>query len=71
MISPILDEIADEYAGRLTVAKVNIDENPTTPSLFNIRSIPTLMLFKQGTIAAQKLGAVSKSQLKAFIDSAL
>jgi len=71
MIAPILDEIADEYAGRLKVAKVNIDENPATPPRFNIRGIPTLILFKEGTVAAQKVGAVSKSQLTAFIDSTI
>jgi len=70
-IAPILDEIADEYAGRLKVAKVNIDENLATPPRFNIRGIPTLILFKGGSVAAQKVGAVSKSQLMAFIDSAL
>lgn len=71
MIAPILDEIASEYAGRLQVAKINIDENPATPPRFNIRGIPTLILFKEGAVAAQKVGAVSKSQLTAFIDSAL
>ncbi len=71
MIAPLLDEAADEYADRLTVAKLNIDENPNTPPKFGIRSIPTLMLFKDGTVQAQKLGAMSKSQLKEFLDSNL
>jgi thioredoxin 1 len=71
MIAPILDEIAEEYAGRLKVAKLNIDENPITPPKFGIRGIPTLMLFKNGNVEATKVGAVSKSQLTAFIDSNL
>ena len=69
MIAPILDEIAEEYDGRLKVAKLNIDENPNTPPKFGIRGIPTLMLFKNGEVEATKVGAVSKSQLTAFIDS--
>ncbi|MDX9739854.1 MAG: thioredoxin TrxA [Gammaproteobacteria bacterium] len=68
MIAPILDEIADQYAGRLTVAKLNIDDNPATPPRYGIRGIPTLMLFKNGNVEATKVGAVSKSQLAAFID---
>ncbi len=71
MIAPILDEIATEYAGKLKVAKLNIDENPVTPPKFGIRGIPTLMLFKGGKVEATKVGAVSKSQLTAFIDSNL
>ncbi len=71
MIAPILDEIADEYDGKLKVAKLNIDENPNTPPKFGIRGIPTLMLFKSGNVEATKVGAVSKSQLTAFIDSNL
>lgn len=71
MIAPILDEIANEYAGRLKVAKLNIDENPVTPPKFGIRGIPTLMIFKGGNVEATKVGAVSKSQLTAFIDSNL
>jgi thioredoxin 1 len=71
MIAPILDEIADEYTGRLKVAKLNIDENPNTPPKYGIRGIPTLMLFKGGNVEATKVGAVSKSQLTAFIDSNL
>ena len=69
MIAPILDEIAKEYAGRLSVTKLNVDENQQTPQKFGIRGIPTLMLFKNGNIEATKVGAVSKSQLAAFIDS--
>lgn len=69
MIAPILDEIAKEYAGRLKVAKLNIDENQATPPKYGIRGIPTLMLFKNGNIEATKVGALSKSQLTAFIDS--
>lgn len=71
MIAPILDEIAEEYAGKLKVAKLNIDENPNTPPKYGIRGIPTLMLFKDGNVEATKVGAVSKSQLTAFIDSNL
>lgn len=71
MIAPILDEIADEYAGRVKIAKLNIDENPNTPPRYGIRGIPTLMLFKDGEVEATKVGAVSKSQLTAFIDSNL
>jgi len=71
MIAPILDEIAEEYGDRLKVAKLNIDENPNTPPKYGIRGIPTLMLFKDGQVEATKVGAVSKSQLTAFIDSNL
>lgn len=71
MIAPVLDEIAAEYAGRLKVAKLNIDDNPATPSRYGIRGIPTLMLFRDGEVEATKVGAVSKSQLTAFIDSNL
>lgn len=69
MIAPILDEIADEYEGRVKIAKLNIDENPATPPKYGIRGIPTLMLFKGGNVEATKVGAVSKSQLTAFLDS--
>jgi len=71
MIAPVLDEIADEYEGKIRVAKLNIDENPNTPPRYGIRGIPTLMLFKEGEVEATKVGAVSKSQLTAFIDSNL
>jgi thioredoxin 1 len=70
-IAPILDDVAKDYAGRLTVAKLDIDANPGTPAKYGIRGIPTLILFKDGEIAAQKVGALSKSQLTAFIDSHL
>ncbi len=70
-IAPILDDIASEYAGKLTVAKINIDENEATPAKFGIRSIPTLMLFKNGEVVATKVGMTSKAQLLAFIDSHL
>lgn len=71
MIAPILDEVAKEYDGKLKVAKLNIDENQETPAKYGIRGIPTLMLFKNGNIEATKVGALSKSQLAAFIDSHL
>jgi thioredoxin 1 len=71
MIAPILDEVATEYAGRLRVAKINIDENPHTPPKFGIRGIPTLMLFKNGSVEAQKVGALSKRQLTEFLDQHL
>jgi thioredoxin 1 len=69
MIAPILDEISREYQGRLKVAKLNIDDNQQTPPKYGIRGIPTLMLFKNGNVEATKVGALSKSQLTAFIDS--
>ena len=69
MIAPILDEVAKEYAGKLKVAKLNIDDNAATPPKYGIRGIPTLMLFKNGSVEATKVGALSKSQLSAFIDS--
>lgn len=68
-IAPILDDVAKDYAGRLKVAKLNVDENQRTPPMYQIRGIPTLMLFKDGALAATKVGALSKSQLTAFIDS--
>ncbi|HET9578620.1 MAG TPA: thioredoxin TrxA [Usitatibacter sp.] len=69
MIAPALDQIASEYQGRLKVAKLNIDENQATPPKYGIRGIPTLMLFKNGNVEATKVGALSKTQLAAFIDS--
>ena len=71
MIAPLLDEIAGEYKGRLKVAKLNIDQNNRTPPTFGIRGIPTLLLFKNGEVEATKVGALSKSQLVAFVDSNL
>jgi len=68
MIAPVLDDIATEYNGKLTIAKLNIDENQETPAKHGVRGIPTLMLFKDGEVAATKVGALSKSQLAAFID---
>ena len=69
MIAPILDELAGSYADRVKIAKINIDENPQTPPKYGIRGIPTLILFKDGSVEATKVGALSKSQLTAFIDS--
>jgi thioredoxin 1 len=69
MIEPILDYISKEYSGRLKVSKLNIDDNQQTPPKYGIRGIPTLMLFKNGNVEATKVGALSKSQLTAFIDS--
>jgi len=71
MIAPVLEDMAKEYAGRLTVAKLDIDANPGITSQFGIRGIPTLILFKEGKPHAQKVGALSKSQLAAFVDSNL
>jgi thioredoxin 1 len=71
MIAPLLDEAADDFADRMTVVKLNIDENPNIPNKFGIRSIPTLMLFKDGAVQAQKLGAMSKKQLTEFLETNL
>lgn len=71
MIAPILDDIAKSYEGRLKVAKINIDDNAATPQKFGVRGIPTLMLFKNGELESTKVGAISKSQLTAFLDSHL
>lgn len=71
MIAPLLDSIADDYKDKLTVVKLNIDENPQTPPKYNVRGIPTLLLFRNGTVAAQQVGAVSKAQLESFLDSHL
>lgn len=70
-IAPVLDEIASEYAGKLKIAKLNIDENPGTPPKYGVRGIPTLMIFKGGEVQATKVGALSKSQLTAFIDQSI
>jgi thioredoxin 1 len=71
MIAPILEEVSADYAGKLTIAKINIDDNPATPAKFGVRGIPTLMIFINGNIEATKVGALSKSQLTAFIDSTI
>ncbi|MFN3736655.1 thioredoxin TrxA [Hydrogenophaga sp.] len=71
MIAPILDEVAGAYNGKLQVAKMNVDENRDVPAKFGIRGIPTLMLFKDGQLAATKVGALSKAQLTAFIDASI
>ena len=70
-IAPVLDEIASEYAGKLKIAKLNIDENPGTPPKYGVRGIPTLMIFKGGEVQATNVGALSKSQLTAFIDKSI
>lgn len=71
MIAPLLDDAAKEYEGRVIIAKLNVDDNPDTAARFGIRGIPTLMLFKDGKAAATKVGALSKSQLKSFLDESL
>jgi thioredoxin 1 len=71
MIAPVLEEVADAYRGKIRIVKLNVDDNQTTAAKFNIRSIPTLMLFNHGSVAAQKIGAVSKSQLVNFLDGQL
>ncbi|MCW7540800.1 thioredoxin TrxA [Aquabacterium sp. A7-Y] len=71
MIAPILDEVAKDYGGRLNIAKMNVDENREVPAKFGIRGIPTLMLFKDGQLAATKVGALSKAQLTSFLDGHL
>ena len=71
MIAPVLDEVSKDYDGKLRVAKMNVDENRDVPAKYGIRGIPTLMLFKDGQLAATKVGALSKAQLTAFIDSHL
>jgi thioredoxin len=71
MVAPFLDELAEDMTGRLTVAKVNIDDNPQTPRKFNVRGIPTMILFKDGQVAATKIGALPKSKLYEWIESVL
>ncbi len=71
MIAPLLDEIASDYEGKLKITKLNIDDNPNTPPKYGIRGIPTLMIFKNGNAEATKVGALSKSQLTAFIDQSI
>jgi len=68
-IAPILDDVASEYVGKVKIAKLNIDDNPKTPVKYGVRGIPTLILFKNGELEATKVGALSKSQLTAFLDS--
>jgi thioredoxin 1 len=71
MIAPVLDESAESYAGRLDIAKINVDQNQSVPARYHVRGIPTLMLFKDGEVVATKIGAVSKAQLAAFIEANL
>ncbi|NYZ13336.1 thioredoxin TrxA [Azospirillum sp. RWY-5-1] len=71
MIAPALDDLAGQYDGKVTVAKLNIDENPNTPTRYGVRGIPTLMLFKDGNVAATKIGALPKSGLFSWVDSVL
>ena len=71
MIGPILEEVAPEYTGKLKVAKINVDDNTNTPAKYGVRGIPTLMIFKGGEAVGTKVGAMSKQQLKAFIDESL
>jgi len=71
MIAPVLDEVASEYSDKLTIAKMNVDENPETPQKFGVRGIPTLILFKNGNVESTKVGALTKSQLTAFLDENL
>ncbi|MBT3277507.1 thioredoxin TrxA [Candidatus Thioglobus sp.] len=68
-LAPVLDEIADEYDGKVVIAKVNVDENDQTPPKYGIRGIPTMLLFKDGAVAATKMGALSKAELSTFIDT--
>jgi thioredoxin 1 len=71
MIAPSLEELANEYNGKLTVAKINIDENPQTPTKYGVRGIPTLMIFLHGQVAATKVGALPKSKIKEWIDASI
>lgn len=71
MLAPILEEVAGDYEGKLTVAKLNVDDNPNTPQRYGVRGIPTLILFKNGEVEATKVGALAKSQLTAFLDANL
>ncbi|SFV76009.1 Thioredoxin [hydrothermal vent metagenome] len=68
-LAPVLDEIADEYDGKVVIAKINVDENDKTPPKFGIRGIPTMLLFKNGAVEATKMGALTKAELSAFIDT--
>jgi thioredoxin 1 len=71
MIAPSLEELANEYDGKLTVAKMNIDENPQTPTRYGVRGIPTLMIFRNGQVAATKIGALPKTKIKEWIDASI
>ena len=71
MIAPLLDELSTEYAGRVKICKVDVDTSPETAAKFNVRGIPTLLVFKNGTVEATKVGALSKGQLAEFVDSLL
>ena len=71
MVAPILEQLVGEYGDKLTIAKINIDDNPETPKKYGVRGIPTLTVFKNGNVEATKVGALSKSQLTAFLDSTL
>ena len=71
MIAPALEELAAEFGGKVTVAKINIDENPNTPTKYGVRGVPTLMIFQQGQVAATKVGALPKSKIKEWIESSI
>ena len=71
MIAPSLEELAHEYEGKITVAKMNIDENPQTPTRYGVRGIPTLMIFRNGQVAATKIGALPKTKIKEWIDASI
>ena len=71
MIGPILDDVAEEYEGKITIAKMNVDQNSVSPAKYGVRGIPTLLIFKNGELASTKVGALSKTQLKEFIDAQL
>ncbi len=71
MIAPILDQLAPEYAGKVKIAKINVDDSPNTPPKYGIRSIPTLMVFKNGNVEGTKVGGVSKNDLASFIDTSI
>ena len=71
MIAPILDDVAEDYAGKVTIAKLNVDQNSVSPAKYGVRGIPTLLIFKNGELAGTKVGALSKTQLKEFIDAQL
>tara|TARA_B110000444_G_C18779024_1_gene566462 strand:- start:178 stop:504 length:327 start_codon:yes stop_codon:yes gene_type:complete len=71
MIAPMLDELSNDYGGRIKICKIDVDDNPTTPNKFNVRGIPTLIIFKDGNVEATKVGALSKAQLIEFIESSI